>query len=518
MFTEEELKALPVPLTDMFQRLETEVEEKICERVQKIGEASISDANRLRELSHIGRDLNEIEKRIAETVDKSKQMIRDLLNAAAETEYDDTFEGLRQTWVPFFENPAASNLVSSIAEAVHQNIEDAAGLSGSASGTTGFLNAAGNWEPLARHYQRTVDYALLQVRSGQRDFHSAMRGAVKAMADNGLTHVTYNNEGKKPYVRRLDSSVRNAFMGGQQRLSRQLAQIQGKAFGATGYEVSWHSGARPTHVPMGGQQYDIEAFHREAEPLLNEYNCYHRAWPIVLGVSQPVYTQEELDELNAKDAELHTFEGKEYNAYTASQMQRRFETAIRREKDRAVLFKASGDKQGEISAKAKVTALKIKYGQFSDAVKLSVKQNRLPVPGYTRGAAVKNVAKELTKPGRRSRITYGTSQEEIDRLIENKLSGICFTMHPVYNARALNGFTKVEVSPFGERLIVSVVIGKQERPGEKFLLDSIVHEELEARIYKATTEKAEKLVKGTEKERHKHIQKIIDRYFRMKGW
>jgi hypothetical protein len=124
----------------------------------------------------------------------------------------------------------------------------------------------------------------------------------------------------------------------------------------------------------------------EVAPRLEDHNCYHRAYPVVIGISPPTYSQSELDELNANDAQTHIFEGREYNAYEASQMQRRFESAMRREKDRANAFKASGDKDGERLAKAKVTALNQKYAQFSSATGLSVKKPRTSVSGYTRGA------------------------------------------------------------------------------------------------------------------------------------
>jgi hypothetical protein len=127
--------------------------------------------------------------------------------------------------------------------------------------TTGFLDTA-LWSetgtkryvgatPLPEFYRSVLDYAVLQVRSGQQDFYGAMRRAVKTMTDNGLRTISYDNSefGKKPYSRRLDSSVRAAVNGGLQRLSREMAQSVGEKFGADGMEISWHSGARPSHVP-----------------------------------------------------------------------------------------------------------------------------------------------------------------------------------------------------------------------------------------------------------------------------
>jgi hypothetical protein len=80
-------------------------------------------------------------------------------------------------------------------------------------------------------------------------------------------------------------------------------------------------------------------------------------------------------------------------------MQRRFETAMRREKDRANAFKAAGDKDAERIAKAKVTTLNQKYAQFSNAAGLSVKTNRVGVAGYTRGGSVTSTLTSGVKSG-----------------------------------------------------------------------------------------------------------------------
>ena len=62
-------------------------------------------------------------------------------------------------------------------------------------------------------------------------------------------------------------------------------------------------------------------------------------------------------------------------------------------------------------------------------------------------------------------------------------------------------------------------IGKQYRKGRAELIDTIVHEELEARIWlnRHSSERYFALNEATDDERHAYIQKIIDRYMRLKG-
>ncbi len=381
----------------MFHQLERDAQGRILERIRLIGEVDPSDAIRLAELARVGRDVEAIERAVAAAVGKSQDEVRRLLNAAAEAEWDGNkglFDALGIDWVPFADNPLAQELVASTAGAISANIADMAGLSKSISGTIGFINTQGAFQPMAKYYQDAIDYAIVQVRTGQTDFYSALCSAINKLADNGMCF--YNpGSGRRSvgyesgYNRRLDSSVRNAFSGGQQRMSRQLAEMQGAQFGADGMEISWHAGARPSHMDFAGKQYNMKAYHEVCVPLLNDFNCYHRAFPIVLGISTPAYTDEELKALEAADDRAYVFEGKSYNAYEARQRQRQYETAIRREKDRAVCLAAAGDKKGATLAKAKASAINQKYQRFSAAVHLSPKTVRASVRGYTRGANIK---------------------------------------------------------------------------------------------------------------------------------
>jgi len=387
MWTREELSALPEELVQLFEKLERGTVDRICARLNKIGELSPASAHELTMLARIGGDVDAIEREIARTVGASEDAVRKLYTQAAERDYEfqrGVFDKLGTAWVPFAENAAVQSL---IADATKVTLGEIRNL----TRTTGFTNRAGEWQKLAAAYQDTIDYAVLQVRTGATDFHMAMRGAVKQLSDNGLSAIEYDNEGKRYYRRRLDSSVRNAFMGGQQRLSRAQAQSLGEKFGADGMEVSAHSGSRESHLWFQGGQFPILEFQRDVEPQLNDYNCYHRAFPIILGISPPAYTQAERDAMTRDAHTTFEFEGKTYTPYEARQMQRRFETAMRREKDRAVAFKASGDTAAERIAKGKTTALGQKYKQFSNAAGLPSKANRAVVAGYTRGAGIKSL-------------------------------------------------------------------------------------------------------------------------------
>ena len=116
---------------------------------------------------------------------------------------------------------------------------------------------------------------------------------------------------------------------------------------------------------------------------------------------------------------------------------------------------------------------------------------------------------------------FPTTQDEIDNILSKELSGIRFSSKPTYNSRIKSpGKTTISISPLGFRKIKSMEIGKQFKEGKNELIDTLIHEELEARIGL----KADKAVKfsrlenASEARRHKYINAVIERFFAFKGW
>ena len=93
--------------------------------------------------------------------------------------------------------------------------------------------------------------------------------------------------------------------------------------------------------------------------------------------------------LEEKSLEKVSYKGKEYTKYEATQVQRKLETAIRKQKDRQIIARASGDSVGISNAQEKITQLTSEYNNFSKSVGLDTYKNRLTVSGYKRVAKSK---------------------------------------------------------------------------------------------------------------------------------
>lgn len=397
--TEEELKAISDQVYKIFSDVESKTVQIIAERLGRFGEVSATDIYRLNELSRYGADITEIERLITEAANLSADEVNATIYKAAKAQYEESkglYAAAGKDYIAFADSYAAQTFVNSTIQAIVSNIQSIYGLSGSISGTVGFVRD-GAFSPLREYYQKIIDDAALAVRTGQTDYYSAMRGAVKEMSDYGVC-VEYDSG----YIRRADSSVRVALNGGLSRINAEMTTVNMQALGTNLVEVSSHYGARPSHAEWQGKVYEWSKYssdsrHKKNYPDfekvtgygtgegLGGYNCYHTFFPFVEGASEQALSASERQAIRNHDNTTFVFEGKSYTPYEASQMQRKIETAIRREKDRAVAFGAMGDKDAQTIAKAKVTALNSKYNAFSNATNLTAYPNRKSVSGYTRG-------------------------------------------------------------------------------------------------------------------------------------
>lgn len=125
-------------------------------------------------------------------------------------------------------------------------------------------------------------------------------------------------------------------------------------------------------------------------------------------------------------------------------------------------------------------------------------------------------------------IRYGSptkvSQDAVDKLINNELSGIRFDESVIVNPRLKRAQGRVipKLSETNrETGVERIEIGRQDRNTKECLINTLVHENLESKILKGYIEgndKYWKLYQASDDERHEYIDKVIKRYFRMKGW
>lgn len=438
MLTENQINALPERIYERLQNINTEYYTIIGRVIKDIGELRPKDVHQLQQMYDYGADMDEVVEELERASEKNVAEIYEIFNIVAKENYNYAkpfYEAQEISYIPYEENEKLQQYVKSIAR---QTVNEYINLTQHTAFAV-FSKDGKSIAPLFENnknkaatslsdtYTKIVDYAVTKVQLGEESYSSAMRGAMKALVNSGIRTVDYESG----YSRRLDTAVRQNILWGAKQCNQNTSDMIGEEFGADGYEISYHSNPRPSHADMGGRQYAIgkgrtvngvyyPSFEEKAEPLLKDYGCLHFKFSILLGISQPAYSKEQLEEFKANDNRTFEFEGKEYTGYEATQIQRKLETAVRGQKDLANIAKASGNDTLRREAQEKINQLTRKYKQFSDTAGLPTRVERMRVDGF-RSVKVKQ---ELTKGGSSGIIRESEKLSELGKFKEKiKLDG-----------------------------------------------------------------------------------------------
>ena len=243
------------------------------------------------------------------------------------------------------------------------------------------LDGTVKYEGFKTHYHNLVDQAIAEVGTGQTSYNSAIRNALKQTADSGIRVLDYESG----YSRRLDSAIRQNVLDGVKDIAHEVSMRTGEEFGADGVEIDAHNYCAEDHLPYQGRQFKKAEFDEIQNSLprqFGQWNCRHTYYPIILGLSEPLYTEDERQVMKEQSTEKIEFEGKEYTRYEATQLQRRIETSVRQSKDRAIIAKASGDDVSRRVEQLRINQLRDKYSLLSREFGLPDSRDRMAVSGF----------------------------------------------------------------------------------------------------------------------------------------
>ena len=394
MKDDKKLELLLERFYNRFNQYNTKVLEKMGEAIKKFDGVSPTNAHKIAQELKYGTDINDLIAELSKLSGKSIKDIEETFDLVAEENvaFAEVYaKAKNMEFVDYKDNEQLKRLVKGIAgetNATFKNISRAKAI--------GFVlkDANGNkiFKNLKKTYNDLIDEAVFNVTTGTTDYQSAMRGVMKQLADSGVKIHEEKVGYKSGYNVRIDSAVRQNVLTGIRQVNLEVQKQVGRDFGADGVEISAHSPCAEDHLPIQGKQYSNAEFKRlnaSLERPIGEYNCRHFVFSIVLGVNQPSYTNKMLNQMNRESKSIVEYEGKKYTAYEATQVQRKLETAIRKEKDRQIIARASGDKEGVGIAQSNITTLTHKYNDFSKNAGLDTYKNRLSVSGYKRVSVAK---------------------------------------------------------------------------------------------------------------------------------
>lgn len=414
--------------------------EDIARRVSEAAQLTSTASYQIWRVQNLGLSQKEIKKRLSEILKVSESEIEQLLRQSAEVGYNFDISNLpTAASIPFEQNAVMQQIVNA---AVNMAKEDF----GNITNTLGLVEQDGRAEPLTKAYKTIMDNAFTQVATGAADYNTAIRRATAKLADNGIRTISYESG----VHRSIEAATRGCVMGALGLMQEQISQNNHDMMGADGWEISAHAASAPDHEPIQGRQYSDREFEKLNNSLarrIGTLNCGHAAFPIILGVSSPMHSEEELAQMRRNNSEGITYEGKHYTMYEATQMQRRIERAMRRQKNHILIAKSQVEVDTE---KVQIHQIRLRrlseeYKRFSKAAGLPTQYERQQVAGFDwkEAAQAKSTADKHYKEWSKS-IGLNNTYKTLD-----KYNDLKYTNSPEYELteRYIRGVKNGWVSP-----------------------------------------------------------------------
>lgn len=367
----EKLEAYAQIIFERENQFNTFTLETIARRIKATGQLSAHDQQALKNIADISGDMDKITKELAritkmniEDIEKIyAQVINDGINS-----YKPLYDLKGMEFVPITENDHAMKLVRYWAELTTESM-----INLSHTKAIGFTDEKGAFIDIQGAFQRTIDDAVVAVSSGTTSFNSAMAKTIEQLGGSGVV-TNYGSD----VTRSLEAMVRQNLLWGAKQAAQSYDDYVSEELGLDGFEVDAHAGCRPSHKFMQGKMYSYKGDKvingvkyedgSKALKALEDYGCLHFKTGVLLGVSRPTYSQEELDRIHKETTEKIEYNGKEKTLYEWKQTQRRLEREYRKAQTQSDMFKKSGNNVAAKDFKQKADAIKSTYDYLTDKV------------------------------------------------------------------------------------------------------------------------------------------------------
>ena len=380
MFSPSELEGIPLEIQRIFYDLELRIMEDVVERIDMINDISRTTDWRIYTLSRLGISSQDTKKEIQEALNKSNAEIDRIYNDVIKEGYardEGLYKATGKPFIPFEENIELQAYIEAIREQTKGemvNLTQSMGFSIKVDGKMQFTE-------LGKYYQRILDNATVDIISGAFDYNSTLKKAINEITNSGIRTVDYASG----YTSRIEVAARRALMTGVNQVLIQNTEQVAKDLETEHFEVSWHRTARPTHQVWQGRVYSKQELIDKCglgkvDGLLGA-SCYHFYHPFIKGISKRQWTDEQLDEMNAKENKKREYRGREYTTYEATQHQRKLERLMRKYKrDIHLLEKGNADQEEIRNVSSRYRATMQEYVDFSKEMGLPQQRERIYVP------------------------------------------------------------------------------------------------------------------------------------------
>ena len=399
MLNDVDIDNLIQPFVDRQLQLESYVVNTIATRVGEIGTLSKTDVYRLQQLYKIGSDVKNINKQIANILNIQENQVKKMIKEVAINTYTDAkpfYDYRHKSQIPYEKNKKLQRTVEAVSRQTANTFKNM-----SNSKAVGFqIRDAKNptklkFQSIQATYQSIVDEAIQNVQTGVLDFDTAMRRSLQQLNDSGIRRAYWESG----YSRRIDSTVRMNILGGLRQLNQKVQQQIAEETNADGIELSAHSFSAPDHEPIQGHIFTLENFDKLQNEMafedtygnkfesirrpIGEWNCKHFTQAVIIAVHKPVWSLADLEELKQANQKGYTMkDGKHLTMYECTQVQRRYETAIRYAKEGYMMARKANNEKLMEKYDSRLANLNKQYNQFSKDCGLSKQRKRTHVVGF----------------------------------------------------------------------------------------------------------------------------------------
>jgi len=243
-----DLESIPLDVEQAFGDLQARIMENIIYRIRINGSITSSADWQITRLRQLGESNQTIKTAIQDTLKLSDKAIDDIYATAAKAEYIQSADLYTKTGnvpIPFADNTELQSLMSAVKTQTKGELINI-------TRSMGFITQQGNQLKaldLTKFYQQTLDHAIGDITSGAFDYNSVLRRTVKQMTNSGLRMIDYESG----YHSRVAVAARKSVMTGFSQVMTQINKQVANDLETDLWETTWHSGARPEHIPWQGR-------------------------------------------------------------------------------------------------------------------------------------------------------------------------------------------------------------------------------------------------------------------------
>lgn len=407
MLTPEYLATFPDYIVELFEQYDAFVIEDFARRVAKAASVTETAEWQAIRAHEMGLAMDELTERAAELLNITQEDLKAMYREA----YDTYVESDRRRFSGSgldYDRIASSKTMKDYMKAAQKQTQRALwNIIGhpraikSMTGTKATMLKIGNkYQPMKRAYTMALDLAQMQVSSGVLDYNTAIRHAIRSVAQNGVSTLTNDAIGyDSGYHLSVRSAARMCVLTGVNQMAGQMNELVCDELGLDLVEVTAHIGARPSHQEWQGQIFSRSGTSKVYPDLaastglgtvsgLMGANCRHSYYGWYEG-SPRAYTDQELFALTDEGGPQFEYDGQTYTYYEASQKQRAMERRIISTKRELIGYNAAGDTEAFQAAAIKLRRQKEAYKDFSRVTGIRTEFARTQQDGYDRHLAGK---------------------------------------------------------------------------------------------------------------------------------